>query len=127
MLLSIGCNSGLKNPANADSDALDSSLVEPSSVNNLFLDSSMVSDFLKSHPEFKNQNEQVWKFYKKRDYQFAWFNNDGMVEQAAHFMNMLVHFREEGISDTSVYNPRLQMLYDSLSNGFYIIQGQPPE
>ncbi|MEO6166721.1 MAG: L,D-transpeptidase family protein [Chitinophagales bacterium] len=119
--LFCGCNSASKNK-HADNSA-DSSLIEPISINNLFLDSVAVEDFLKTHPEFKNQNSQVWKFYTTRGYQFAWFNNDGIAEQAANFMNMMVNYRDEGITDSSVYNPRLQMLYDSLSSGSYIIQG----
>ncbi|HUM45549.1 MAG TPA: L,D-transpeptidase family protein [Chitinophagales bacterium] len=121
LFLFYGCNSASKNKE--DAITADSSLIEPISVNNLFLDSVAVAGFFETHPEFINQSNQVWKFYTTRGYQFAWFNNDGMVEQAAHFMNMLVNYREEGITDSSVYHPRLQMLYDSLSGGSYIIHG----
>jgi murein L,D-transpeptidase YcbB/YkuD len=42
---------------------LTATLIEPVTVNNLlFLDSMEVAGFLQSHPEYKEQNEQVWKF-----------------------------------------------------------------
>ncbi|MBK9730938.1 MAG: L,D-transpeptidase family protein [Chitinophagaceae bacterium] len=127
LLLLHGCGAGLGNRAAKNNQVqTDSSLIEPVSVNNLFLDSIAVADFLIKHPEFKNQQEQAWKFYQRRNYQFAWFNNDGITEHAANFMNMLMNYREEGITDTTVFNPQLKSLYDSLSSGSHVIQGVDP-
>jgi murein L,D-transpeptidase YcbB/YkuD len=121
-VLFSGCSSGLKESTNG-SAAADSTLIEPVTVNNLFLDSMAVAGFLQTHPEYKEQEEQVWKFYSMRNYQYAWFNNDGMVEQASHMMNTLTHLREEGITDTVTVDTRLQQLYDTLSGGSYHLTG----
>lgn len=122
LLLLAGCSSGLKESTN-NTAAPDSSLIEPVTVNNLFLDSTAVAGFLETHPEYSEQKEQVWKFYRMRNYQFAWFNNDGMVEQASHMMNTLTHLKEEGITDTATVNSRLQQLYDTLTEGTYHLAG----
>lgn len=101
----------------------DSSLIEPSIINNLYLDSATVAAFLVAHPDFSDQDRQLWKFYTLRNYQYAWFNNDGMVEQASNFMNMLANYRQEGISDTSVFDERLKNSYDSLAAGAHSFHG----
>src|SRR4030095_636327 len=123
-------SSGCRNKTSRQDDkndslsvAGDSSLPEPRSINNLFLDSVHIAEFISTHREFKNQSSQLWKFYKNRQYQFAWFNNDGILEQAANFMNMLINYREEGISDSSVYNKHLHHLYHTLANGMYQFDG----
>lgn len=127
MLIIYGCGVGSGEQSATDRQHQpDSSWIEPASINNLFLDSLAISRFLAAHPEFRDQNDQVWKFYQPRNYQFAWFNNDGIAEQAANFMNMLMNYREEGITDSTVFNPRLKLLYDSLSAGSYVIQGVDP-
>lgn len=117
-----GCSSGLRQ-ADERMTGADSTWIEPASVNNLFLDSTAVAAFLQEHPEFKQQENQVWKFYSTRKYQFAWFNNDGMVEQASHLINTLSHLENEAIVDTSVYGSRLMQLYDSIATGNYTVQG----
>lgn len=124
-VLFYGCSSGLKESTNG-STAADSTLIEPVTVNNLFLDSVAVAEFLRLHPEYKEQTEQVWKFYSMRNYQYAWFNNDGIGEQASHLMNKLTNLREEGITDTASVHSRLQELYDSISGGTYVLKGVDP-
>lgn len=125
MLYGCGAETG-KRSVSGDEHQSDSAWIQPASVNNLFLDSAALAQFLDTHPEFKAQHDQLWKFYQPRNYQFAWFNNDGMAEQAANFMNMLMNYREEGITDTTVFHPRLKLLYDSLSGGAYVMQGVDP-
>lgn len=122
LILFSGCSSGLKESTNGNA-AADSTLIEPVTVNNLFLDSVAVAEFLRLHPEYKEQTEQVWKFYSMRNYQYAWFNNDGIGEQASHLMNKLTNLREEGITDTASVHSRLQELYDSISGGTYVLKG----
>lgn len=115
-----GCKSGKKDTSEVSAD---SAAVDPAGINNLFLDSMSVAAFLESHREFKNQSKQLEKFYQKRKYQFAWFNNDGLVEQSANFMNMLMNLHQEGISDSSIYNPELKLLYDTITTGAYQFNG----
>ncbi|HXL56561.1 MAG TPA: hypothetical protein VN958_09910, partial [Chitinophagaceae bacterium] len=50
-----------------------------------------------------------------RNYEYAWFFNDGIADYASTFLNMqndyIAYFH-----DSSLYNPQLQQLFDSVSN-----------
>jgi hypothetical protein len=51
-------------------------------------------------------------FYDGRNFQYAWFNNEGFTEQVSLFQNML----EEYIAysgDSSVYGPFIKSMLDS--------------
>jgi hypothetical protein len=54
-------------------------------------------------------------FYNSRNYEYAWFFNDGIADYASTFLNMqndyIAYFH-----DSSLYNPQLQQLFDSVSN-----------
>ena len=121
-LLMTGCKSGTEKKNHSTST--DSTLVEPAAINNLFLDSLSISYFAITHSNFTNQVDRIHKFYKKRNYQYAWFNNDGLIEQAGNFMNMLSQYSSEGISDSTILtNSRLVHVYDSIAFGNYPFHG----
>ena len=58
----------------------------------LKLDSSTIETFLKSALITDSVRNEVKEFYSKRGYQFAWFNNDGMVDATTVFYNQLKNY-----------------------------------
>lgn len=78
------------------------------------IDSNYVNNFLQSHTSYDAYDEYIRNFYRKRDYHFAWINKDGLTEQAGNFINMMKNDAAYGIKDSSLMNPDLQRLTDTL-------------
>ncbi len=89
----------------------DTSITTKTSFNNFFFDSVQIELFLNNHTEFKPYDEQFYNFYKERNYQYAWFDNNGIAEQAFNFLNLL-NTTVADLQDSSLYNPSLIKLYD---------------
>ena len=67
----------------------DTSINVTNSFNTLFLDSVQLSAFLKEHIFLKKFSNQFFDFYKSRNYQYAWFNKEGMTSTVSNFQNQL--------------------------------------
>lgn len=93
----------------------DTSITKITSFNTLFFDSIQVTTFLLLHPELSTYENQFNDFYKARNYQYAWFDKDGITDQAAHFLNLLNNDSNE-LQDSSMLNPALIQLYNTLHN-----------
>jgi L,D-transpeptidase YcbB len=57
-------------------------------ITNLVLDSIQVDGVLKKHNPGTTITENVREFYKKRNYQYSWFNEEGVAEQAKVFWDL---------------------------------------
>lgn len=77
------------------------------------MDSSRVSAFLLTHPEYQNFTRQFNDFYKDRNYAYAWFDSTGLAEQALNFNNLQQNYIAS-FSDSSIYNPLLGSLLQSI-------------
>lgn len=93
----------------------DTSINQKSSFNNLFLDSVQLENFLNTHAEFKIYEEQYLDFYDQRNYEYAWFDANGLAEQSHNFINLLNNTIGE-LEDSSLYNAALYQSYQTLSN-----------
>ncbi|QEH40293.1 murein L,D-transpeptidase [Chitinophaga sp. XS-30] len=83
---------------------------------NIPLDSNKVSDFLQKHPEYAPFGEDIREFYLKRDFHYAWIDEEGITEQAGGLINMMRSDVENGISiDSSLDKSGLQAMYDSIA------------
>ena len=69
--------------------SIDSTITPQTSYNNLFLDSSAIHTFISKDSIYKPFEEQFISFYRHRNFEFAWFDNTGLVEQANNFINLL--------------------------------------
>lgn len=93
----------------------DYSIDSTTAENPLFFDSLRMEQHLRFH---KYDAATVFKFrnfYNGRNYQYAWFSNTGMKEQATAFMNLFYDFIEYS-KDNSLLLSGLQKQYDSLYN-----------
>ena len=91
---------------------VDKSITKKTSFNNLFIDSVAIKTFLTKHPEYEKFAQQYSDFYKLRNYQCAWFDSSGMVEQAFNFMN-LVSNAVTVYNDSALYNHQLATEVDA--------------
>lgn len=85
-------------PTDSDSTATIRPVLDP-----IFLDSGYINGFLSEYPLFSYHAQEIRSFYTNRNYQAAWFNAYGLIEQCNFFLNQLEHFDEEGLKDTVIY------------------------
>ncbi|MEP6465684.1 MAG: L,D-transpeptidase family protein, partial [Parafilimonas sp.] len=91
---------------------VDNSINKKTSYNNLFIDSNAINAFISKYPEYQKFSQQYSDFYKLRNYQCAWFDSTGMIEQAYNFMN-LVSNAVNVYNDSSLYNKDLAKQVDA--------------
>ncbi|MBC8047886.1 MAG: L,D-transpeptidase family protein [Fimbriimonadaceae bacterium] len=112
-----------KNKKTHTDDALNTSIKVDTVIYPLITDSITIENFLAKHPVYYFHRNEIFTFYKNRNYAYAWFNNTGMVEQAGNFMNLLIHFDDEGLRDSIMYVAENNSLYQKISNPDYYYQG----
>src|SRR5476651_2683628 len=93
----------------------DSSVTQKSSFNHLFFDSTYIDYFLEQNPQYEPFSEQLDDFYRHRNFEFAWFDPKGLAEQVHNFMNLQDNYISE-FQDSTMANPELQRLHDSLDD-----------
>lgn len=84
----------------------DLTITQETSYNNLFLDSLTIDAFLQKHSNLQQFKEQFYSFYLPRNYEYAWFDENGATEQLHNFEN-LVHSAVANLQDSSIYVPEL--------------------
>ena len=62
-----------------------------------YLDSSQLAFFFKKYKEFLPYRDVVSRFYRKRNWQLAWFDSTGRVEQVVILYNTILSMEENGI------------------------------
>jgi len=93
----------------------DTSINALTSYNNLFLDSTSLENFIGEQDSFQKYRSEFFAFYNQRNYEFAWFDANGMTEQAHNFYHLQNNFAAN-LNDSSLYNLQLQQLYESFLN-----------
>ena len=66
----------------------DFSITKENAYNNLFFDSMILVKFITDNKLDDSISRRITSFYNARNYQFAWFTNNGLTEQARGFWNM---------------------------------------
>ncbi len=74
------------------------------------LDSTEIDSFLRVFPEFKAYEEDVHRFYEGRQYAYAWFDDNELIEQAYNLMNRIRNIRDEGVVRALPYQQQLDSL-----------------
>jgi murein L,D-transpeptidase YcbB/YkuD len=111
-LLFTGCHQ----PASKQMTAAkrDTSITATNAYSDLFLDSSAVDRFIATKGINDSAANHLRIFYAGRNYQYAWFFGDGIADYAATFLDLQNDYMAYS-GDSSLYNPRLQLLYDSVA------------
>jgi murein L,D-transpeptidase YcbB/YkuD len=66
----------------------DYSINKENSYNDLFFDSTEVENFIENEDISEKRADNIRNFYNSRNFQFAWFDKDGLTEQAREFWNL---------------------------------------
>ncbi len=115
--LIILSNYGCKNFGKQNKQPIiqDTSINLQTSFNNLFFDSSNLATFINTDSNFQNFSQQFFDFYKHRNFEFAWFDTNGLVEPAHNFYNLQNNYITT-YTDSSLFNKQLQQLFSTVSN-----------
>ncbi|RYY62020.1 MAG: hypothetical protein EOO05_04260, partial [Chitinophagaceae bacterium] len=93
----------------------DTTIVAKNSFSTLFFDSTQLETFMTGETLSDSLTERIRSFYNSRNFQYAWFDSTGLAEQAHSFLNMQSQFISYA-RDSSLYNPVLGQLLDSISS-----------
>lgn len=99
----------------ADTVPIDRSINPSNAYNKYFLDSNDVKKFMLTNTEFEPYITDMISFYKTRNFQFAWFDDKGLIEQAGNFINILNNSQALQ-NDSSLIDKKLYTLYKKLNN-----------
>ncbi|HTN36840.1 MAG TPA: L,D-transpeptidase family protein [Arachidicoccus sp.] len=92
---------------------IDQTITPQTSYNNLFLDSNAIRSFIAKDSIYKPFEEMFINFYRHRNFEFAWFDTSGLVEQAYNFINLLnADAKSMKASDSSLGDKRLARILD---------------
>ncbi len=75
----------------------------------LFLSKSVINAYFKTNPENENIINEVNLFYKNRNFQYAWFNQNGMTQAVPNFQNQLQNYNND-FGDKTFNNAQLDTL-----------------
>ncbi|MCU7549285.1 L,D-transpeptidase family protein [Chitinophagaceae bacterium LB-8] len=92
----------------------DTTIKPQDAYSQLFLDSNFVASFIKSEVSSDSVANDITNFYNIRNFQYAWFHEDGLTEQADVFWNLYVDMISN--VDSSIYNRSLYYKMDQLLN-----------
>jgi murein L,D-transpeptidase YcbB/YkuD len=91
----------------------DYSITKANSYSDLFLDSLTMEKFITEEKVSDSVARRMRSFYNTRNYQFAWFSDDGLTEQALGFWN-LHDYETTYEKDTILKDKALQKRMDNL-------------
>lgn len=104
--------------------AMDGSDIEEPVIKAIFhplsgiqLDSAKIESFLINYPDFAKYEQDFYEFYRYRDYNYAWFDQHGMIEQAMVLYHHLQSEDEDGIAIVIPQEEKLKVLLESVSQG----------
>jgi murein L,D-transpeptidase YcbB/YkuD len=75
-------------------------------------DSLQTPIFFKKYPLLKINEVEVVDFYRKRNFRYAWYDNNVLIEQAGNLGSRILNFKSDGLGKSSPY----QYVLDSLLN-----------
>lgn len=101
-VLTLGCNKKK------------SGIYTAQNYSDLVLDEADVNGYFKAFPESDTIQKEVYKFYKNREYQFAWFNKKGMTAAVPIFYNKIQNYSAD-FNSNSFINSQLDSLINLTS------------
>jgi murein L,D-transpeptidase YcbB/YkuD len=91
----------------------DFSIDSVNAYNNLFFDSMALVNFIQKNKIDDDIARRMTSFYNARNYQYAWFSQDGLAEQARGFWNML-DYHLNYTTDSTLKDDKLKATMDDL-------------
>lgn len=103
----VSCNKPKKKAS-----LVDESVYSTQNFTDLVLDSTAVVSFLNKSSETDSIKNQVSEFYTRRNFQFAWFNTNGLTLAASNFYSQLETYSVD-FEDNSLKNSQLETLINA--------------
>ena len=79
----------------------------------MVFDSAQLVAFIKKYPQLKSLKGNLDSFYNKRRYAFAWYDANGLIEQAANLYNRMQNLNDEGLPDSLPYKEEFTNLLNN--------------
>lgn len=114
-----GCNQSKKQNKINRTDSLKAKAIEEwnktipgnfSEQTDLHFDSIKLDQFFEKYPALGNYKDNVYKFYKEKQYTFAWFDKNGLIEQAGNLTDRMLNLKDEGLDKELPYSRALDSL-----------------
>ena len=125
IIVQTACHNNEKKPSpgNTDSTITKQKQMQDASIPGgfsnqtvLHFDSNAIQLFLKRYPAFKKFENDLHSFYRQRKYAYAWYDNNGLIEQAGNLYNRIININEEGLPDKFAYRDSFAVVMDSLQS-----------
>ncbi len=104
----------------------DTTITPATSFSKLFLDSTTLEKFITDQNTSDNDEVELRNFYKSRNYQYAWFTEDGITEQTRSFWNLHNSYISN-FGDTALRFANLHQEIDTLLNGDSTLKISPQQ
>lgn len=98
----------------------DTTITKSNSYAGLFLDSLKVANFIAAEKPTDEDATSLRNFYNSRNYQFAWFNKNGLAEQTRAFWNLQQSFITMS-KDSLLLDTNLSTQLEALENEDLVI------
>lgn len=85
-------------------------------VTDAYLDSTAMEQFIRQQNFHDSLSKRIRSFYNGRNYQYAWFNSEGIGTYAPTFIDLFNDYMEYS-RDSSLHNIHFAQLYDSVTGG----------
>ncbi|RXK62826.1 hypothetical protein ESA94_07460 [Lacibacter luteus] len=89
----------------------------------LKFDSTAIPAFFTQYPRLQVYEKELLSFYQHRNYAYAWFDQNGILEQAGNLYNKIENISDEGVSASLIYHNEFHALMDNDSTESFT--GQP--
>lgn len=90
-------------------------------------DSTALDVFIKDYPKYAAYAGDMKKFYRGRGFTYAWFDENGMIEQAGNLRSRIDHMDDEGLIGSVPYHDQLDSMISSLDESTNSVPGLQPE
>ena len=104
----------------------DTTITPAISFSKLFLDSTTLEKFIMDENTSDSDAVELRNFYKSRNYQYAWFTEDGIAEQTHSFWNLHNNYISN-FGDTTLKFKNLHQEIDTLLNGDSTLKISPQQ
>jgi len=92
----------------------DSTLYSNYDFTSKHLDSHLISEFFTNHCDLQIIEIELLSFYKRRNFQLAWYSEHGLSESVQTFVGLLSEYNSI-FNDTSFYLERIEEILDTMS------------
>jgi murein L,D-transpeptidase YcbB/YkuD len=91
----------------------------------LFFDSTSIDSFFRKYPKLSSYQKEVNSYYRKRNYRYAWYDDQGLIEQAGNLYNKLSLIHETGLNVQLPYETELHRMMDEDSSISFTSKAHP--